>query len=55
MLIVKSISIYISELLVEQNIIKPEDADTCRYGIDFFIVSILEILSILVLAVFRFH
>ena len=47
-----SISVYISELLVEQSIIKKEDADTCRYGIEFFIVSVLEILSILILALF---
>lgn len=47
-----SISIYISNLLVEQSIIKKEDADVCRYGIEFFIVSVLEILSILILSLF---
>lgn len=46
----KNISVYISQLLGDQGIIKQEDIDTCRYGIDFFIASVLEISSVLVIA-----
>lgn len=47
----KSISGMITDTLWEQGIIQEEDIDKCRYGLDVFISSILEIASILIIAV----
>ena len=49
---VKSISQYISVTLSEVGIIQKNEVDICKYGIDYFIISVLEILSILVLSLF---
>lgn len=48
----KSISGTIANTLWTQGIIQEEDIDTCRYGLDVFISSVLEIVSILVIAAF---
>jgi len=48
----KSISGTIANTLWTQGIIQEEDIDTCRYGLDVFISSALEIVSILVIAAF---
>ena len=48
----KSISGTIANTLWTQGIIQEEDIDTCKYGLDVFISSALEIVSILVIAAF---
>lgn len=48
----KSISGTIANTLWTQGIIQEEDIDTCRYGLDVFISSTLEIASILIIAAF---
>ena len=48
----KSISGTIADALWTQGIIQKEDVDTCRYGLDVFISSALEIASILIIAAF---
>ena len=48
----KSISGTIANTLWTQGIIQEEDVDTCRYGLDVFISSALEITSILLIAAF---
>ena len=48
----KSISSAIAGALWNQGIIQEEDIDTCRYGLDIFISSTIEIISILLIAVF---
>lgn len=48
----KSISGTIANTLWTQGIIQEEDIDTCRYGLDVFISSALEIASILIIAAF---
>lgn len=48
----KSISGTIANTLWTQGIIQEEDIDTCRYGLDVFISSALEIASILLIAAF---
>ncbi|MBQ3544413.1 MAG: accessory gene regulator B family protein [Lachnospiraceae bacterium] len=48
----KSISGTIANTLWTQGIIQEEDIDTCRYGLDIFISSALEIASILIIAAF---
>lgn len=48
----KSISGIIANTLWTQGIIQEEDIDTCRYGLDVFISSALEIASILIIAAF---
>lgn len=48
----KSISGTIADTLWTQGIIQEEDIDTCRYGLDVFISSALEIASILIIAAF---
>jgi len=47
-----NISAYISNTLTEYNVIKKEDADICRYGIEVFCLSVLEILSVVLISVF---
>lgn len=47
----KSISGTIAGALWNQGIIQEEDIDTCRYGLDIFISSAIEIISILFIAV----
>lgn len=46
----KSIPGTIANTLWTQGIIQEEDIDTCRYGLDVFISSALEIASILIIA-----
>ena len=46
----KNISSGIADMLWTQGIIQEDDIDKCKYGIDLFISSFLEILSILVMA-----
>ena len=46
----KNISSGIAAMLWTQGIIQEDDIDKCKYGIDLFISSFLEILSILVMA-----
>ncbi len=48
----KSISGTIAGALWNQGIIQEEDIDTCRYGLNIFISSAIEIISILLIAVF---
>lgn len=48
----KSISGTIAYVLCTQGIIRKEDVDTCRYGLDVFVSSALEIVSILTIAAF---
>ena len=48
----KSISSSIANTLWTQGIIQKEDIDTCRYGLDVFISSVLEIASILTIVTF---
>lgn len=48
----KSISKYISQTLGDEGIIQKSEIDICKYGIDYFIISVLEILSVLVLSLF---
>lgn len=48
----KSIAGTIAETLWNQGIIQEEDVDKCRYGLDVFISSALEIVSILMIAAF---
>lgn len=48
----KSISGTIANALWTQGIIQEEDIDTCRYGMNVFISSVLEIASILTIAAF---
>lgn len=48
----KNISLTIAETLWNQGIIQKEDVDTCRYGVEIFISSALEIVSILIIAIF---
>lgn len=47
---VKNISNGIADMLWTQGIIQEDDIDKCKYGIDLFISSFLEIISILVIA-----
>lgn len=46
----KSIAASIAYTLWDQGIIQKEDIDKCRYGLDIFISSALEIVSILIIA-----
>lgn len=46
----RSISGMIADTLWNQGIIQEEDIDKCRYGLDVFISSALEVASILVIA-----
>jgi len=48
----KSISGTMANALWNQGVIQEEDIDTCRYGLDMFILSALEIASILIIAAF---
>ena len=47
---VKNISNGIADMLWTQGIIQEDDIDKCKYGIDLFISSFLEIISILAIA-----
>ena len=47
---VKNISNGIADMLWMQGIIQEDDIDKCKYGIDLFISSFLEIISILAIA-----
>lgn len=47
----KSISSGIADMLGTQGIIQEDDIDKCKYGIDIFISSFLEISSILLIAI----
>lgn len=49
---VKNISNGIADMLWTQGIIQEDDIDKCKYGIDLFISSFLEIISILAIAAF---
>lgn len=49
---VKNISGGIADVLFTQGVIQSDDIDKCKYGIDLFISSFLEIFSILIIAVF---
>lgn len=46
----KNISSGIADMLWSQGIIQEDDIDKCKYGIDLFVLSFLEIFSILVIA-----
>ena len=48
----KNISGGIADVLFTQGVIQSDDIDKCKYGIDLFISSFLEIFSILIIAVF---
>lgn len=47
----RSISGIIASTLWDQGIIQEEDVDKCRYGLDVFISSTIEVVSILIIAV----
>lgn len=49
---VKNISNGIADMLWTQGIIQEDDIDKCKHGIDLFISSFLEIISILAIAAF---
>lgn len=42
----------ITDQLVQNNIVKPEDADSCRYGLELMFSSVSEILCVLVISLF---
>lgn len=48
----KNISLTIAKTLWNQGVIQKEDIDACRYGLEVFISSTLEIVSILIIAIF---
>lgn len=48
----KSLSQYISQTLSDNGIIKKDEIDLCKYGIEYFIISVAEILSVLIISVF---
>ncbi len=48
----KSISSSIADILGTQGIIQREDIDKCRYGLEIFLSSMLEITSILIISAF---
>ena len=48
----KSISKNIAQILKDENIIKENETDFCRYGLEIFFSSTLEIISILFISVF---
>lgn len=48
----KGITNIIANALWNQGIIQKEDIDTCRYGLDVFFSSIVEVVSILVISLF---
>ncbi len=48
----KNISGNIADMLWSQGIIQEDDIDKCKYGIDIFLSSFIEILSILLIAIF---
>lgn len=43
---------FVSDILCENQIIKYEDKDVCRYGLEIFIDAVLEILSVIVISIF---
>lgn len=48
----KNIPSYISELLGSHGVINQEEIETCRYGIEIFITSVFELLSVLTISLF---
>lgn len=47
-----NLSTQIANILKNNNLIKEEDFDICRYGIEAFCLSVLEIISILIISLF---
>lgn len=48
----KNISDNIADTLLQSGILRDDNVDACRYGLDIFVSSVLEIISILVISVF---
>ncbi len=48
----KKLSLAVTSMLQEQGIIEKEDMDACSYGLELAFLSVLEVLSILLLAIF---
>lgn len=48
----KNISDNIADTLLQSGILQDDNVDACRYGLDIFVSSVLEIISILVISVF---
>ena len=48
----KSLSSVIAEILGSEGVISKQDVDACKFGLDYFIISILEILSVLLISIF---
>lgn len=48
----KNISDYIAENLGEEGIIQKEDIATCSYGLEVFLLTVLEFSSVIIIAVF---
>lgn len=46
------ISKSVSNILAENGIIQEEDIDKCRYGLEVFLSSVLEMLSVLIISIF---
>ncbi len=46
----KNVYAYISEVLAEENIVKKNDVDICKYGLEMFVLSFVEIFFILILS-----
>lgn len=47
----RNLSSTIAVMLWEQGVIQEEDVDKCRYGLDVFLSSLLEVISILLIAI----
>lgn len=48
----KKISLAVTSVLQQQGIVKKEDVDACSYGLELAFLSVLEVLSILLIAIF---
>lgn len=48
----RNISITIADILWRQGIIQEEDVATCRYGLELFMASAFEVISILIISFF---
>ncbi|MDO5398598.1 MAG: accessory gene regulator B family protein [bacterium] len=47
----EKVTLFISNALAENNFIRSEDVDICRYGIEMFIICILEMCAILFVSI----
>lgn len=47
-----TVSQYVAKTLYNEGIISNENIDICRYGIEYFIILVIEILSVIILSAF---